>query len=183
MPYDFTHLKQKIEEIKAWLVKEYASIRTGRATPIFLDNITVEAYGSKMPIKQLANITVEDARTLRIVPWDTSHIKNIEKAITSANLGVTVGVDERGIRVSFPELTTERRAALLKAAKGKLEQTRISLRTERDRAWSDIQNKERAGDISEDDKFRLKDEMQKIIDEANKALEELAERKEAEISR
>ncbi len=182
MAYDFTPLKKKIAETEDWLKREYSGIRTGRATPQLLDNIRVDSYGSKVPLNQVGNISVEDARTIRISPWDMSQAKEIEKAITAADMGVSVGADDRGVRVSFPELTSERRGMLVKLSKGKLEEARIALRSGRDEAWNDIQKKEKAGEMSEDEKFRAKEDMQKLIDKGNQALELLAEKKDAEIS-
>ncbi len=182
MAYNFAPLKTKGKEIEEWLKKELGGVRTGRATPVLLDTVQVEAYDAKMPISQVAAISVEDARTLRISPWDSSLTKAIEKAIQLANLGVSAVVDDAGLRVSFPELTSERRAQLTKTAKSKLEEARMSVRSERDKVSSELEQKKRDGEISEDEKFRYKNEMQKIIDETNKALETLIERKEQEIS-
>jgi ribosome recycling factor len=181
MAYDFSQFKNKIKDIEAWLSKEYASLRTGRASLAVLDSVQVESYGSKMPINQLANIGSEDPRTLRIAPWDMSLVKDMEKAITVANLGVSVAVDDKGIRVSFPELTTERREQLVKQAKAKLEDAKVSIRKERDATWQGIQNKEKEGGMSEDEKFRLKNEMEKLTQEGTKKLEELTQKKEKEI--
>ena len=182
MAYDFNGLEKKIEETEEWLKKEYFTVRTGRATPQVLDNVRVNAYESLMPLNQLATTSVEDARTLRIVPYDISQLKEIEKAITDMNLGLSIRVDEKGIRVSFPELTTENRAQLLKLVKDKLEQARVSLRNERDVVWNDIQKKAKDGEISEDEKFRHKDDIQKLVDGGNEALEALSEKKEKEIA-
>ncbi len=181
MAYDFSSLKQKITETEGWLKKEFQGIRTGRATPALLDGIQVESYGARVPLNQVGNVGVEDPRTLRISVWNAEQIKDIEKAIADANLGVGVSSDEKGVRVTFPELTTERRDTLIKLAKGKLEEARISLRNERDDVWQDIQKKEKEGELSEDEKFRYKDEMQKLIDEANKSLDILSDKKEDEI--
>ena len=128
MAYDFKELKQKIEDTGTWLTEEYFGIRTGRATPALLDSVRVEAYGSKMPLNQVATISVEDARLLRVTPYDATLSKDIERAITQSDLGVSVGVDDRGIRVSFPELTAERRVQLLKLVGDKREDARISVR-------------------------------------------------------
>lgn len=181
MAYNFSELKTNIEGVNEWLKKEYLGIRTGRATPALLDGILVESYGSKLPISQVATVGVEDARTLRISPWDASQAKEIEKAIVDANLGISVSTDDRGSRVSFPELTAERRDVLVKLLKDKLEDARISLRSERDKVWGDIQKQQKDGEISEDEKFNYKEEMQKMIDEAGNKLEELATKKETEI--
>lgn len=181
MAYDFKPLEKRVAEIVDRLGKELAGIRTGRASPAILDGIQVESYGTRMPIHQVANISVEDARTLRIAPWDSSQGKEIEKAIVTANLGLSVGTDEKGVRVFFPELTSERRVSLMKLVKEKVEEARASLRMARDDVWSDIQKQERDGTMPEDEKFRSKDDMQKRIDAANKQFETFLERKEKEI--
>ncbi len=181
MTYDFSQLKKKAKELEEWLKKEQSQIRTGRATPALLDGISVEVYGTRTPLNQIGSISVEDSRNLRITLWDMSHAKDVEKAIMLANLGVSVGLDEKGVRVSFPELTTERRASLIKIAKDRLEQARVTLRKLRDEAWNDIQKKEKLGGMSEDDKFRFKGEMEKVIQETSKNLDVMSEKKEKEI--
>ena len=157
-------------------------MRTGRAGPAILDGVQVESYGTRVPINQVANIAIEDARTLRIVPWDMSLAKEIEKAITLANLGLSVGMDEKGVRVFFPELTAERRTSLVKLAKEKVEEMRTALRLARDEVWSDIQKQEREGTLPEDEKFRAKEEMQKRVDAANATFDTALVRKEKEIA-
>jgi len=181
MTYDFSPLKQKITDTQEWLRKEFQGIRTGQATPTLLDNIQVESFGTRVPLNQVGNVGVEDARTLRVSVWNVEQVKDVEKAITDANLGVGVTPDESGVRVTFPELTSERRDTLIKLSKDKLEEARISLRGERDSVWSDIQKQEKDGEMSEDEKFSYKDEMQKLIDDGNKSLDELGKKKEAEI--
>ncbi len=181
MSYNFIKLKKDVAEIENWLKKEFSNIRTGLVSITILDNIRVENYGNLTPINQIANLTIEDAKTIRIIPWDSSQVKGIEKAIIKFDLGVSVAVDEKGLRLSFPELTNERRQTFVKIAKDKLEQAKVSLRAERDKVWNDIQNKEKNNEISEDDKFQLKDEMQKIIDEIKEVLVVLFEKKEKEI--
>lgn len=182
MAYDFKPFEKKLAELTERLGRELAGIRTGRAAPAILDNVRVESYGTLVPISQLGTVSVGDARTLYIAPWDQANIKEIEKAITAANLGLSVGADEKGVRVSFPELTSERRVGLLKLAKEKVEELRASVRQARDEVWSDIQKKEKEGSLSEDEKFRHKDEMQKKVDMVNKQFEEALGRKEKEIA-
>ena len=182
MAYNFGSLKSKIADTESWFQRELSTVRTGRATPMILDSVLVEAYGAKMLINQLASITIEGARGLRVSPYDKSTIKDVERAITGADLGIGVSVDDEGIRISFPELTGERRVQLVKLAKEKLEEARIALRGEREKVWVNIQTKEKAGEMSEDEKFRFKEEMQKLVDEGNRKLEELFDKKEKEIS-
>jgi len=182
MAYNFSDLKQKIKDTEEWLSREFSGVRTGRATPVLLDMVFVDAYGSKMPIQQVGSVSVEDARTLRISPWDSSLVKEVEKAILLADLGVGVATDDAGLRVSFPELTGERRIQLMKIAKDKLEQARVALRSERETTKNDITKSEKEGEIGEDEKFRYMEEMQKFVDEGNRKLEELFEKKEKEIA-
>lgn len=181
MQYNFSTLKDKLSGTNKWLSQEFSSLRTGRATPALLDNVLVDSYGAKMPVSHVANIGIEDARSLRVTPWDKGQIKEIEKAVAAANLGVSTSPDSTGIRIIFPELTEDRRKTLVKIIKEKLEDGRVAVRMEREKVWTDIQDKVKEGLLSEDDKFRLKDELQKIVDDANKGLEDLAEKKEKEI--
>jgi ribosome recycling factor len=134
-----------------------------------------------MPVNQVANISIEDARVIRITPWDASQIKAIEKAIIVSDLGLSVVVDGTGLRVIFPELTGDRRVALVKIAKQKLEDAKVSVRTEREKALKDLEAEQKAGTISEDEKFRLKTDVQKIVDDSGRSLDELFNKKEKEI--
>ena len=181
MAYNFSAFKTRTQEIEEWLKKELSLLRTGRATAAILDSITVESYGTQSPIAHVGSVTMEDARTLRIAPWDKSQVKAIESAISKANLGLSVMTDDNGVRVVFPELTGERRAQIVKLLKDKLEDARISLRKEREDLLSKFKQMEKDGELSEDEHFKAKAELQKIIDEANRKFEELAERKEKEI--
>lgn len=182
MNYDFKTLDQKFTQTKEWLAKEYKNVRTGRASPAILDGVMVSAYGSMVPLKQVGNVTSEDARTLRVIPWDPSVLKDLERAIAAANLGVGTSADSSGIRVTFPELTTERRAELVKMAKAKLEEARASSRVARDETWKEIQEREREGTLTEDDKFLLKEQLQERVDKLNEELEAAFESKEKEMS-
>ncbi len=182
MAYNFSPTKQSLKDVEEWLKREFSTIRTGRATPAILDGVKVLAYESDMTITQLANISVEDARTIRITPWDMSQVKAIEKGITTSDLGLSVAVDDKGVRITFPELTSERRLALIKIAKQKLEDARVTLRTEREKVIKYLETSEKAGDISEDEKFRLKADLQKMLDDSSRTLEEIFAKKEKEIS-
>ena len=134
---DISILKKRGETVMERLRDEFSSIRTGRAVPAILDSIRVNSYGSKVPINHIAGITMEDPRTLRVVPWDKGQVHDIEQAIGDAGLGLSVNVSDVGVRVIFPELTDERRSTLLKLAKGKHEEARISLRQARDDIWKE----------------------------------------------
>lgn len=182
MAYNFTSFKIGADEALEWLRKEYLGIRSGQANPGILDSVRVEMYGSQMPINQVATVLGEGPRSLRITPWDKSAVKPLDAAIREANLGVSVSVDDQGLRISFPELTDDRRQALLKIAKAKLEEARVRVRAEREKVHSDADRQEKAGTMGKDDTFRTKQDLQKIVDEANKKLEEQFERKEREIT-
>jgi len=172
---------KKLEDAVVWLTGEYSSIRSGQATPALLDSIKVEQYGAMMPINQVGSVGIEDARTLRVSPWDASGVAAIERAIIDADLGVSVSTDSSGLRVIFPELTSERREQLMKLAKSKLEEARVRVRTARDEAMKQIDAAQKSGDISEDERFTKKEEVQKLVDAGNKKLESLLASKEVEL--
>jgi ribosome recycling factor len=182
MSYDFTKFKKSLSGVEEWVKKEFSSIRTGQANPILLDGIRVESYGVPTSLAQLGSINIEGSRTLRIVPWDSSHTKEIEKAITVANIGVSVSVDDKGLRVNFPELTAERRVQIVKLAKDKLEEGKKQIRIHRDDVMKDLKTKEKAGGLGKDEVFRHEKEIQKFVDETNKKLEEIYSKKEKEIT-
>lgn len=176
-----TDLQKKLPEAKEWLQKEFSGIRTGQASPALLDSVKVESYGSMMPLNQVGTVGVEDARTLRVSVWDASVVKAAEDAIRDANLGVSVVGDSSGLRVIFPELTSERREQLLKLAKAKLEDARISVRAMRDDAMKSIEKAEKEGDLSEDEKFTKKDAVQAAVAKVNLELDGLYAKKESEL--
>ena len=175
MSYNTTNFKSELKKIEEWLSKEYSSLQTGRATPMVLDSINIESYGSMMPIKNVASVSIEDSKTLRVAPWDKSQIKAIESSIIASNLGLSVVSDSDGVRVIFPMLTTENRTKLVKILKEKLEDARISVRKERQ---NEIDATE---DLPEDEAKRAKDDIQKCVDETNKNLEAIFEKKETDL--
>lgn len=181
MQYNFSNFKLEISKIVEYLGKEYSQLNIGRASPMILDGVSVESYGSRIPLKNIASVSIEDPKTLRIIPWDKNQVKEIEKAIVSSNLGLSVAIDGSGIRVIFPQLTTETRQTLVKVLKEKLEEGRITVRKERERIWDEVQKLEKEGKMTEDEKFRAKEDLQKVIDEINKNLENLFEKKEKEV--
>jgi len=182
MAYDLTRFENTAKKIKEKFSGELGAIRTSRASPALVKDILVDYYGGKMKLEGLASIGVQDARTIVVQPWDKSSLEAIEKAIRSSNLGIQPVADRDVLRIVLPELTGERRQALLKLAGEKLEEARIALRRERDEVWKEVQDKERAGEIPEDEKFRLKDELQKKTDGFNGEFEEIVEKKRQEVS-
>jgi ribosome recycling factor len=181
MAYSFSDFDARAGGVRDWLNGEYSTIRTGRATPLLLDSVAVEAYGTRVPLQQVGSVSVEDARTLRLSVWDTSQIKAVEKALQEADLGISVVTDSSGLRVIFPELTSERRVQLLKLAKSKLEDARIALRGIRDDTMKALDSAVKNSEMSEDERFRAKEELQKRVDAENHKLEALYRTKEAEI--
>jgi len=181
MAYDFNPFKKQLAGTEEWLKKEFSQIRTGQASPQILDGVRVEIFGAPMAIKELASVIIEGARTLRITPWDKSQTKDIEKAITVANLGLSVVVDDQGLRVMFPELTADRRKDIAKLAKEKVEDAKKQVRGHRDMIIKDLQAKEKDGGYGKDEIFRLKNEVQKMVDELGKKLEENFAKKEKEL--
>jgi len=176
-----TDISKKLEEVQTWLAGEFAGIRSGQASPAILDSIKVESYGAHVPLNQVGSIGIEDARTLRVSVWDASQIVAVESAVSDANLGVSVSSDSAGLRVVFPELTTERREQLMKLAKAKQEEARIRVRHVRDDIMKTVEKAEKDGDISEDEKFTHKEKIQKDIEAMNATLDTLFAKKEAEL--
>ncbi len=161
--------------------KELGSLRTGRATPALVEDIPVSAYDSTMEIKGLASITIPDSRTIVVEPWDKGLIQNIEKGIRDAGVGLSPVVDGQVLRVMIPQMTEENRKQIVKVMKEKLEETRISLRSVREDLREEIIKKEKENDFSEDEKFKLLDELDVLTKEFTDVVSEMAERKEAEI--
>lgn len=172
--YDFTQTKEDLEKSVNWLRTEYSNIHTGQASSAILDSIKIESYGSMQPIKNVAGISVEDPRTLRVAPWDKNHVTVIDKAITAADLGLSVSADSAGLRVHFPQLTEETRSKIVKVLKGKLEEARVTVRKEREAVIKEIESSE----LSQDEQRDSKENLQKMIDDTNKKLEEVFKIKE-----
>lgn len=182
MTFSTKEFEMKGEEVVHWLEREFAGVRTGRATPALLDLVQVESYGSRVPIVHVGSVSVEDPRTLRVSIWDAQSVKATEKAIIEADLGVSVVADGSGLRVIFPELTSERRAQLLKIAKAKHEEARVSLRGVRDEIMKDIEARSKAKEMSDDEKTGARDAVQKKVEAFNTKFDELLALKEKEIA-
>ena len=173
--------KPKLDKIIERLKSEVASLRTGRATPALVENLKVDYYGSKTPLKAVASISSSSARELVIQPWDKGVVQAIEKAIQSSSLGLNPVTDRDAIRLSIPPLTEERRKELTKILGRHMEDARIHVRREREETLREVDRKEKAKEISENEKFRQKNEVQKAVDEVNKKIEEIGAVKEKEI--
>jgi ribosome recycling factor len=164
MAFDLNVYEDKMEKSLSNLQEEYASIRAGRANPHVLDKITVDYYGAPSPLQSVANISVPEARMIQIQPWESSLIKDIEKAILTSDLGLTPANDGKAIRLVFPELTEERRKELVKDVKKKGEAAKVAVRNIRRDANDAVKKEMKANEISEDEQKQLEDEIQKITD-------------------
>jgi ribosome recycling factor len=173
--------RNDLEKIVEYLKEEMGKLRTGRANPALVESMLIDYYGVKTPLKQLATINTPEPRVITINPWDKNSLSSIETAIRSGDLGFNPASDGQVIRINLPALTEERRKDLVKVLNQKAEEARITVRNVREDAWGKIQEMEKAGSISEDDKFRGKEKLQKVIDEYNKKIEDLRIKKEGEI--
>lgn len=162
---------------------DLATIRTGRATPSLIENITVAVYGGsqKLKIMELATITAPDASTLTIAPFDISIIEEMAKGLQEARIGLTPVVDGETIRISVPTLSQEQRQEYLRFAKQKLEQGKVMIRQIRQDAMQQIKKATDDKEVSDDDKKRLEKRIQELTDEFNKQLDEMGDRKEKEL--
>ncbi|OGF21477.1 ribosome recycling factor [Candidatus Falkowbacteria bacterium RBG_13_39_14] len=161
---------------------EISSLKTGRATPLLVENILVESYGAKMPLKQVASIGVPEPRCILIEPWDKSIIKEIEKSIINAGVGLNPKNEGQQLRISIQPLTEEDRKNLVKILNQKAEVARISIRGLRDKVKDNIQQMEKGKEITEDDRFRLQKELDEFTGDYNEKIKEVAEKKEGEIN-
>lgn len=160
---------------------EFATVRTGRASPQLLDRVDVDYYGAVTPLKQMANIAASEARLLTITPYDKSSIKAIEKAILESDVGLTPNNDGNLIRLSVPELTEERRRDLVKVVHGLAEQGRVAVRNTRRDTMQDLRELKKDGEIGADDEHRAESELQKLTDERIGDIDGLLAGKEQEI--
>jgi len=172
---------QRMKKSVEALVDAFAKIRTGRAHTSLLDHITVDYYGSEMPLKQVANINVEDARTLTVQPWEQNMVAKVEKAIRESDLGLNPATAGTLIRVPLPPLTEERRRDLTKVVRHEAEQGRVAVRNVRRDANNDLKTMVKEKMISEDDERRGQEAIQQLTDRHVKEIDELLQKKEAEL--
>jgi len=161
--------------------KEIDSLRIGRATPAMLENIIVNAYETPTPLIQLASVQSPEPKCLVVQPWDKNLIKQIAKAITEADLGANVSLEEQLIRVTFPPLTEETRKEVTKKLHQKMEEARVSIRNQREKIKEEIIKLERNKEISEDDKYKRIEKLDESVKEYNEQIKELGQKKEKEI--
>jgi len=170
-------MKKSVESLRQHL----GTIRTGRASPALVEHLPVEAYGSSMPLNQLAGISVPEARMIVIQPYDASTIKTIEKAIQNSELGINPSNDGRIIRLAIPQLTEERRRTLTKMVRSQVEESKVALRNIRREALDDIRELEHEKLISENDQRRAQEKLQELTDRYSRDLDHIGAAKEAEV--
>ncbi len=173
--------EEKMKKSVSSFENELNTIRAGRANPHVLDRITVDYYGVATPIQQVGNITVPEARIIQIQPWETSLLKEIEKAIQASDVGINPTNDGKSIRLVFPELTEERRKDLTKDVKKKGEEAKVAIRNIRRDAVDSLKKSQKANEITEDDLKTLETEVQKLTDKYVASVETMVDKKSKEI--
>jgi ribosome recycling factor len=173
--------KDKMVKAVSHLQGEFGSIRTGRASPIFVEKLRIDYYGSDVPLQQLAGFSVPEPRLLVISPYDKNAIKAIEKAIQASDLGITPSNDGAVIRLAFPQLTAERRKELVKVVKHRAEEARVAVRNVRRSARHDLEAFQKEGELSEDDLDRAEKELEKLTHEYVAEIDKMATHKEQEM--
>ncbi|MEX2008476.1 MAG: ribosome recycling factor [Candidatus Spechtbacterales bacterium] len=176
-----TQLKHKLDKALEVLATSLRQLRVGRASGELVDGIRVDAYGSMMPINQVASVQTPQHDQILIQPWDGGLTGAIAKAIQASDLNLNPSVDGTTIRITLPPLTEERRHELVKIVAADAEEARIAVRNIREEAMDDLDKEEKAKTISEDEKFRKRDQFQKLVDEYNKKIKDMAEQKEEDI--
>lgn len=172
---------EKMEKSYTNLLEEYKNVRAGRANPHILDKLTVDYYGAPTPLQQVANVNVPEPRMIQIQPWEASLVKEIEKAILTANLGINPTNDGKVIRLVFPELTEERRKELAKDIKKMGENAKIAIRNIRRDANDSFKKLSKDSDVSEDEIKELENDTQKLTDQYIKKIDEAIDTKSKEI--
>jgi ribosome recycling factor len=170
--------RAKMDAAIKHLEGEYEGIRTGRVSPVIVEKLKVEVYGSDMPLQQVAGITAPEARVLAIAPYDKANLKAIEKAIQASDLGVNPSNDGAIIRITFPELTGERRKELVKVVKAKAEEARVAVRNVRRHARQELEHQAKDGEISDDDLARIEKDLEKLTHDKVAEIDGILARKE-----
>lgn len=179
---NYPEITEKMDKTLQHLLAEFSAIRAGRANPTVLDRITVDYYGTATPLQQVGTISTPDPRTLTIQPWDTSLLKAIEKAILASELGINPQNDGRLIRLSFPQLTEERRKELTKQAAKKAEDAKVAIRAIRRDAMDDFKDQKKKSEITEDDLKGIEKDIQDLTDAKIKEIEAMLAKKNKEIT-
>ena len=181
MQYDFSSFSEREEETLAWLRDAYAEIQSGRVTSALLDRVTVTVYGAKTALGHCAAIAAEDPKTLTVTPYDAGLLSDIEGALRDQVPFMSIAAGETTVRVIAPEMTGDRRSLLEKTARERMEEAKQSVRGVREKILSDIKRQKADGDLSEDEEFSAKKDLQEKVDAVNATIEEMCERKVEDI--
>jgi len=179
--FDVNQARQKMQKTLESLDAELKQIRAGRATPALVESILVDVYGSKMPVNQLANINIVDAHLLIVQPWDKNNVESVVKAINESNIGLTPTVDGELIRLVIPSLSEERRLELVKSLGQIIERSKVAIRQVRRDLIDEVEKSKENKEITEDEEKRQKDQVQTLVDEFNKGIDEISESKTQEL--
>lgn len=174
-------IRPELDKVITFLDRELAKIRTGRASPSLVEDVVVDCFGQNFPLKQLAAISIPEPKQILIQPWDKSYVAGIISALEKTGIGANPILDKDIVRIKLPPLSEEYRKELLRILSQRQEDARKTIRRWREEAWDEIQKGQREGKIREDDKFRGKDELQKLVDEYNEKVENLGEKKKQEV--
>lgn len=174
-------LKSKFDQVIRKLEDDFQKVRTGRASVALVENVIVSYYGSTTPLKQMATLSTPDASQILIKPWDVNALGDIELAIRNSDLNLSPVNDGNFVRIVLPPMTEERRNELINLLEKKGEEARVALRNVRGESWDRIKKMEKEGTITEDDRYSAEKEINEIIDNYNKKIQELVEKKEKEV--
>ena len=178
---DFSNLKEKMEKAISVYSERLSEVRAGRANPAILNKVMINYYGTPTPINQVAGISVPEARLIVIQPWDMSVLKDIEKAILASDIGINPNNDGKVIRLAFPELNEERRKEIVKDIRKMAEESKVAIRSIRREGMDEVKEKQKSGEITEDEQKSGENQIQKITDNKIAEIDKVAEAKEKEV--
>lgn len=178
---DFTNIKEKMDKTINVYNEKLSEVRAGRANPAILNKVKIDYYGTPTPINQVAGVSVPEARLIVIQPWDMSVLKEIEKAILASDIGINPNNDGKVIRLSFPELTEERRKDLVKDIKKMAEEAKIAIRAIRRDGIEEAKSMQKDGDMTEDELKQAENEIQKLTDKSVEEIDKILSNKEKEV--
>lgn len=174
-------IKPKLSEVLEQLAEKFNNVRTGKANPSLIENLMVTYYGTQTPLKQMATLTTPSANLILVTPWDKNSLGDIELAIRNSNIGLSPVNDGAGVKVILPQLTEERRQELAKHIKTLAEEAKVVARNLRAEVWQEIKGMEKNSQITEDDRYRAEEELNKLVDDNNKKIDQMLAEKDKEI--
>ena len=176
-----TEAEQEMKKALNYLSQEFGKLRVGKASPVIIEDLIVDYYGAKTPLKQLATINTAGVRLLTVQPYDKGSLKAIEGVISQSGLGLSCSAEKDVVRVTFPELNEERRQELTKVVGQKAEEAKIIVRNAREKTWKEVKKLEGTGQVTEDDKYKAQEELDKLVNEVNSQIKEAEDKKRQEV--